>query len=83
MYLFIAILTVGFIYELGLGAIDLKLYIISSLDRKLLYLFTFIYRVLRTYIYGFILKESSLILYTNNQKLLYLVTIMKKSEILP
>jgi hypothetical protein len=81
MYFFMIILTLGFIYELSLGAIDLKMYLISRLDKKILYVFLFILKVLRLYIYGFLVKERGLIIYTSDIKLLHLLTIMKKNEI--
>lgn len=82
MYFFIAVLTLGFVYELQLGAIDLKMISLRSLDDKLAYIYLFISQFLKIFIYGFLLKERGIILYVNNCKLLHLLTIMKFNEII-
>lgn len=82
MYFFIAILTVGFIYELSLGAIDLKMCFLQRLDRKMLFFYLFIFSILRSYIYGFLIKERGLVIYTTGVKLLHLLIVMKKNQVI-
>lgn len=84
MFLFLLLLTIGFIYELFLGAIDIYFYVTSN-NRfskfKLMYLFVFLFTFINRFGYGFIIKESLLSIFVKESNLLQILYILKKNEI--
>jgi len=78
MFLFIFLLTIGFLYELFLGAIDLYFLIFS---RKVLYLWFFLFNICARYLYGYILKTRNLYIFTKERFLLPLVYFLKYNEL--